>query len=399
MASLQKRYRTDSGGKKRLKGYYAIFRDADRRPAQKEVSLKTRDAQAARARMADLERAHARGEYDPWTSRTPQLGAVTASEAVDRFLASRAETGSESGVATYRSVLVPFERSLPPGLMLTQVRREHVDGWLASLSVADATRDSYADRLRIFAGWCRDESLAPPVWQPAPPPLRGNRGRREVDVRYFTADQLAQLLRTLDARLILAGKRASHVDRLLARIVPFAAGTGLRRGEVCALRWAAVALGGPGGAYVRVANTDTFTTKSGLGRTVPLVGDALTALRVQAESRTSEDPAAPVFCGARGGALNDQYLGKRFRLLLRAARLPGSAKHNFHSLRHTFGTLAVQRGVDVYRLKEIMGHADIKTTLRYAKLHPATLMDAMQAAFGEGLLVGQERAHATEVSS
>ncbi len=93
-----------------------------------------------------------------------------------------------------------------------------------------------------------------------------------------------------------------------------------------------------------------------------------------------------MFTGTRGGPLNAEYLGKRFRMLVRAARLPGAAKHNFHSLRHTFGTLAVSRGVDIYRLKEVMGHARIETTMRYAKLRPVTLAAEIERAFGGGLV-------------
>ncbi len=129
--------------------------------------------------------------------------------------------------------------------------------------------------------------MMPDSWKPVPPPPRGNRGRRQTETRFFTEDQLAQLLRALDARLILAGARVSHVDGLLVRIVPFATGTGLRRAEVCALRWNAVRLAGPGRSFVRVANTDSFTTKSGLGRTVPLAGDALSALIAHADERTN----------------------------------------------------------------------------------------------------------------
>ncbi len=121
MASIQKRYRTDAEGKKHFKGYYALFRDSSRRPRQKEVSLKTRDREAARARMADLERAMSRSEYDPWAGGRVGITQMTAAEAFDAFMASRRETGSDNGVATYRAVIRPFERSLPPGLLLAQL--------------------------------------------------------------------------------------------------------------------------------------------------------------------------------------------------------------------------------------------------------------------------------------
>jgi site-specific recombinase XerD len=40
------------------------------------------------------------------------------------------------------------------------------------------------------------------------------------------------------------------------------------------------------------------------------------------------------------------------------------------------------RGSDLYRLKEIMGHADMKTTMKYAHLRPDALIEEMEKCFG-----------------
>lgn len=66
----------------------------------------------------------------------------------------------------------------------------------------------------------------------------------------------------------------------------------------------------------------------------------------------------------------------------RLARLP--EKINFHSLRHTFASWRVLRGGDLYRLKEVMGHADIQTTMIYAHLRPDALLEEMEKCFGTG---------------
>ena len=53
-----------------------------------------------------------------------------------------------------------------------------------------------------------------------------------------------------------------------------------------------------------------------------------------------------------------------FKRLLVSA---GVANANFHALRHTFATRAVESGVDIKTLSELLGHADVSTTLnRYA---------------------------------
>lgn len=85
-----------------------------------------------------------------------------------------------------------------------------------------------------------------------------------------------------------------------------------------------------------------------------------------------------------GGQLSDSYTSSRFRFYRRMADLPEGL--SFHSLRHTFASWFVMRGGDLYRLKEIMGHADMKTTLRYARLRPDALVEEMEKCYGEGLL-------------
>ena len=55
-------------------------------------------------------------------------------------------------------------------------------------------------------------------------------------------------------------------------------------------------------------------------------------------------------------------LRKAFKSACRAA---GIANLNFHDLRHTFGTRLADAGVDVVKIKDLMGHASITTTMRY----------------------------------
>ena len=54
-----------------------------------------------------------------------------------------------------------------------------------------------------------------------------------------------------------------------------------------------------------------------------------------------------------------------------ALRRAGIEDCRFHDLRHTFASHFIMRGGDLKSLQELLGHADIKTTMRYAHLSKA----------------------------
>ena len=168
----------------------------------------------------------------------------------------------------------------------------------------------------------------------------------------------------------VARAAASPQDAALYRVAAY---TGLRQGELRALRWRDI---GFAIATVHVRKNlpahgeeKAKDPKSGKGRSVPLSDQA--ARPLDALSRrdylTADDDR--VFPSASGGALDDGDMRDAFYAALVAACL-GHKRHEdppirFHDLRHTFGTLAVQK-FPVTDVQAWMGHKDIKTTMRYA---------------------------------
>ena len=149
------------------------------------------------------------------------------------------------------------------------------------------------------------------------------------------------------------------------KLVAFAIETGLRRGEQFRLRWDQVDL-----------ENGVLTLplpKGGKTRHVPLSEEAKTILR----SFDSFLRSAWVFPG-----LNDvtqsldsrAFLRRSFEPGLRQAGITGAC---WHSLRHTAASRRIMAGVDLVSVKEILGHRDIQTTLRYAHLAPGHLRDAV----------------------
>lgn len=136
--------------------------------------------------------------------------------------------------------------------------------------------------------------------------------------------------------------------------------TGARRGELFDLRWGAVDLTR---AVVTFAGE---TTKSGLSRRVPLCPEAakvLTAWRGQ-QSATQQEADALVFPSPQTGERLDN-ISTAWAKLVKDAKLDD---FTFHSLRHSFASKLVQRGVDLFAVQKLLGHASPVMTQRYSHL-------------------------------
>jgi integrase len=149
------------------------------------------------------------------------------------------------------------------------------------------------------------------------------------------------------------------------KLVAFAIETGLRRGEQFRLRWDQVDL-----------ENGVLTLplpKGGKTRHVPLSEEAKAILR----SFDSFLRSAWVFPGLNNVTQSMDsraFLRRSFEPGLRQAGITGVC---WHSLRHTVASRRIMAGVDLVSVKEILGHRDIQTTLRYAHLAPGHLRDAV----------------------
>jgi integrase len=158
-------------------------------------------------------------------------------------------------------------------------------------------------------------------------------------LRFLSQDEIARLLDVADAEFKPLLITALH--------------TGMRRGELFSLTWPDVDFKH---GLVRV-----IQSKSGKSRDIPMNETLRETLQVLPRRIDS----AYVFPGKGGKAMVD--IKKRFHRTLREA---GIAHFRFHDLRHTFASHLVMSGVDLVSVKEFLGHADLKMTLRYAHLAP-----------------------------
>jgi len=120
-------------------------------------------------------------------------------------------------------------------------------------------------------------------------------------------------------------------------MVVFAVLTGLRRGELCNLKWQDVDLTT---RAVQIRSSATFKTKQGKRRVVALNSTAFLIL----QSRKHQSPSDYVFT-LNGRKIRDEHAGCLFKRAVRAAKLSDQRLH-FHGLRHY-----VELGISGIRLR------------------------------------------------
>lgn len=148
--------------------------------------------------------------------------------------------------------------------------------------------------------------------------------------------------------------------------------TGLRLGELVALQWDCVDFVG-GRLLVRRNGYrgKLGSPKSGRNREVPLSQTVLVALK---EHRHLRGPF--VFCTPDGKILN-AYNRCQYAIA-RQCRRAGLRPVGWHTLRHTFASHLVMKGIPLKAVQELLGHATIEMTMRYSHLSPEVTRDAVK---------------------
>ena len=94
-----------------------------------------------------------------------------------------------------------------------------------------------------------------------------------------------------------------------------------------------------------------------------LVPALVTLLREHWLASPHKAPGDLVFCNAKGQGLDYRDVGEGFRAAVKAAGLTGPGRLSLHSLRHTYASLLIAKGLDVVFVSRQLGHASPATTL------------------------------------
>lgn len=197
-----------------------------------------------------------------------------------------------------------------------------------------------------------------------------NHARRKWGVQMDNPTQY-QRLRTAAPRLRYLERDEAHrlqkeADALrpdLGDFVRIALNTGCRKTELLLLKWSDVNLDR------RFFVLRPENTKANRRRVIPLNDAALSSLRSRLVGNTSDW----VFAKRNGQRV--KALDWLFRKAVKSA---GLTDFRIHDLRHTFASWLVSEGVELVKVRDLLGHTSISMTERYAHLMPNKLLDAVQ---------------------
>ena len=203
-------------------------------------------------------------------------------------------------------------------------------------------------------------------------------------MKFLDEEQVNRLLET-----------ARESDHLYYALIYTAVVTGMRQGELLALKWENIDLEK---GIVQVKHNLKRLPGGGLALKAPKTKSSIRAIRLGAKSvavlqehkaRLSQEEAKHnglwqetdfVFTSTIGTPIDPSNLIRQFRQLLKQAGLP---KIRFHDLRHTAASLMLSNGVEVLAASQRLGHAKPSITLDvYGHLMPSLQDKAAEAMDG-----------------
>jgi integrase len=247
---------------------------------------------------------------------------------------------------------------------VSEITRDDVRAFAAALERKGLAPKSRANALgtlhsliefALDEGWTTGENPVKRVPKPAI-------AATDPDIHFLETEEVEALLRAVPDDPLGRVERVMYLT---------AAMTGMRQGELFALRWRDVDWAAQ---RIRVRQNyvrgEFGTPKSKRSsRSVPLANRVAGELDLLFKDSARKGDDDLVFARPETGKPIDRSkLLKRFKAALRRADV---REVRFHDLRHTFGTRMAAQGVPMRVLQEMLGHRDFKTTLIYADYAPS----------------------------
>ncbi len=249
------------------------------------------------------------------------------------------------------SALIPFFGHLPVGKITTYHTEQFKAAWVKK-GVSNKTIKNYLTVLNKCLStaydWLELKGAPPKIKWPKCNPTSPD---------FLSADECEMLL--------------SHANGTVREMILTALRTGMRQGELKGLQWSSIDWENRS-IVVRHSQDDRMkmlvAPKSNRVRHIPIDADVYEMLfnRKRGTGRVFVDADEEPF---------DYH--RMERRLTKACKDAGLRKIGWHTLRHTFTSQLLVRGVPITAAQQLLGHANITTTMRYAHLAPSTLREAI----------------------
>jgi len=297
--------------------------------------------------------------------------------------------------STYESYRVIIEHHLKPTLgkiLITDITTDQIQKVLNAKQEIGARKDgrnniplaaSSVMKIKILINASLKQAVKNRMipYNPAEAVTPPKMTRREI--RVLTPDEQSSFMN------ILQGHRLEALFKLVLA-------TGMRKGELLALTWDCVDFDNKtisiSKSAVRVRNQKTMKTEIKVGspksesgyREIPMLPSMVSILEKHYAQQENEKKAAGsaynrsdlVFCSKVGTYIEPSRINTTLKKLLNYARMDHI---NFHALRHTFATRALENGVSAKVVQKILGHTDVALTLNtYTHVLKETLHDQIQ---------------------
>jgi site-specific recombinase XerD len=324
---------------KHKSGYYYIYYNDPKTARRTSLSCKTKRKLLAVEFLSNFER-----EYK--NRKSNKIIPISLEEFIIEFTSYSEATHTQKTTSAYRNTFNQLNKYFGSTLLTnlsTTLLRKYIQSRMSSSSVYAARKDlinlkcafnkAVQDHY-VLENPCQEiSSIKLPEKQPL----------------FFSRSEYELLLQVIN-------------DEILKNMIEIAANTGLRQMELITLEWEQVSIK----ERHIILNNRNYLTKGKKVRSVPINIRGLQILNQMEQSSTSRY----VFT-RNGKKYKPDYVSRIFKKSVRESKV--NPELHFHSLRHTFASWLVQRGVSIYHVSKLLGHADIKTTEIYAHLRAEDL--------------------------
>jgi integrase len=279
---------------------------------------------------------------------------ITIRQALSKFRDSKVGTPNHRNLTAYSRTL---ERSFRIDRYLDEVSTEDLERLKRDREEAGRKPSTIRHLFNLIRGaWKQARRLGYQVSSFEFPSVKQGQHR----LRYLTPDEEVRLLSEVDPRRDIKNyppyeRRRPEIVRAMWDVhdlVILLLDTGARYSEIAGLEWRQV--------HFNTQTIELWRLKVE-NESVLYMTDRV--IEVLQRRRLESNGGLYVFQNKKGGKRG--YASIAIRKAIRRASLVNCCIHTF---RHTHASRLIQNGITVYEVKEVLGHADIKTTMRYAHL-------------------------------